>query len=666
MRALVLRLSEGYRSYHDTNQSLLEWIGLVGAIAFPLLYALRFTGKMPPLYDDFALRAVATSSCILLALRRWWPERWRRCYHPFSYGTVLYCLAFMLPLTLLHNQATAPSAVNMVVSVVLIVLLTDWRNTLVMLAFGYALSFMAYWFTATDPRWPVDFLLWWFPVCGVLVAGGGIGKHVEKRAELERLRRVYAGLAGSIAHEVRTPLAQIQHAINQAVARLPPTSDAAQLLMQGQRAVRRGLQAVSITLQQINGRPLNASEFIPLSAARCVSETLNSYAHESAESRERVRLQVDEDFCFLGDQTAFELVLFNLLKNALYYLPVHPGLEVRVRIGRQPQPCVVVRDTGPGIAPSLLLHLFGEFETLGKANGTGLGLAFCRRVMSEFGGTIECRSELGSFTEFTLSFPALKATHATRPQPPEATSCVLSGRTMLVVDDQALNRSVAEALLREKGAKVLQAEHGEQALDLLRGGCLPDAILMDVNMPGLDGLATTRCLRTLAGAAGRVPVLAVTANDSPAQEAAAREAGMQAMLGKPLDPLALEREFKKVLGDEALFPTNRSPALLNTQRLADFRRLGLIDELLPEGLARIRCHLDTLRAAIARNDGTAELQALHSLLGLTGEVGAQALQARVRHHYELRLKHQAIGATLADVTVLENLLLATERALTEG
>jgi len=141
---------------------------------------------------------------------------------------------------------------------------------------------------------------------------------------------------------------------------------------------------------------------------------------------------------------------------------------------------------------------------------------------------------------------------------------------------------------------------------------------------------------------------------------------MQAMLGKPLDPLALEREFKKVLGDEALFPTNRSPALLNTQRLADFRRLGLIDELLPEGLARIRCHLDTLRAAIARNDGTAELQALHSLLGLTGEVGAQALQARVRHHYELRLKHQAIGATLADVTVLENLLLATERALTEG
>jgi hypothetical protein len=160
MRSLILRLSKGYRSYHETNQSLLEWIGVVGAIAFPLLYSLRLTGRMPPLYDDFAFRAVATISCLLLALRRWWPERLRPYYRPFSYCAVLYCLAFMLPLTLLHNQATTPSAVNMVVSVVLIVLLTDWRNTLVMLICGYTLSTTVYWLTATDPRWPMDFLLW--------------------------------------------------------------------------------------------------------------------------------------------------------------------------------------------------------------------------------------------------------------------------------------------------------------------------------------------------------------------------------------------------------------------------------------------------------------------------------------------------------------------------
>lgn len=546
MHALMLRLTEGYRSYHETNQSLLEWIGVVGAVAFPVLYALRFTGKMPPLYDDLPWRVVATLGCVLLALRRWWPVRLQPYYRPFSYAIVLYGLAFLLPLTLLHNGATTPAAVNMVVSVVLIVLLTDWRNTLVMLACGYTLSAVVFGLTVTDAQWPVDFLLWWFPVCGVLVAGGSIGKYVEKRAELDRLQRLYAGLAGSIAHEVRTPLAQIQHAIDQATARLPPACDAAALLAQAQQAVRRSLQAVAITLQQIGGKPLNTEHFVPLSAARCVSRILDSYAYESALARDSVRLRVDEDFCFLGEETAFELVLFNLLKNALYYLPLRPHMNVQVRIACQPTPRIVVRDTGPGIEPSLLPCLFAEFETRGKAQGTGLGLAFCRRVVNAFGGTIECRSALGHFTEFTLALPRLAPQEDKEAAPCDTRPSSLSGRTMLVVDDEAFNRAVAKALLDDMGVNVVQAEHGEQALAMLRDGCLPDAILMDVNMPGLDGMATTRQLRALPSAAGRVPVLAVTANDSPTQQASASDAGMQALLAKPIDPRALQEALSKL------------------------------------------------------------------------------------------------------------------------
>lgn len=558
MRSLILRLSEGYKTYHETNPALLEWIGVIGAIAFPLLYALRLTGEMPPLYDDIAFRVMATIGCILLALRRRWPTRLQRHYLLFSYCVVLYCLAFLLPLTLLHNEANTPSAVNMVMGVVLIVLLSDWRNTLVILTFGYTLSAAVYWFTADHPIWPREFLLWWFPVLGVLVAGGGIGRHMEKRAEQERLRRVY-GLAGSIAHEVRTPFAQIQHAIDQATARLPPTCDAVQMLMQGQHAVRRGLQAVAITLQQVHGKPLNTDDFVPLSAARCVSRIVDSYAYESIQTRERVHLQVDEDFHFRGDETAFELVLFNLLKNALYYLPLHPHMDIRIRIARHPKPCIVFRDTGPGIDPSLLPRLFGEFETSGKAQGTGLGLAFCRRVMHSFGGTIECRSELGSFTEFTLSLPMLPPQEHKNPTPIDDVSCALRSRTLLVVDDQEFNRAAAQALLGVMGAKVVQAEHGEQALDILRGGCLPDAILMDVNMPGLDGMATTRLLRSLPGAAGRLPVLAVTANDSPTEQVRARDAGMQALLVKPIEPDALIRELTKLIDGDA--PTSATGSL---------------------------------------------------------------------------------------------------------
>ena len=123
----------------------------------------------------------------------------------------------------------------------------------------------------------------------------------------------------------------------------------------------------------------------------------------------RARVVVIElnDFTFRGEETSFILILFNLIKNALYYLPTHPSITVTVTIdGRNPDR-VVVRDTGPGIAPEQVGRLFEEFQTAGKSEGTGLGLAFCRRAMRAFGGDITCRSRLGEFTEFTLSFPAV-------------------------------------------------------------------------------------------------------------------------------------------------------------------------------------------------------------------------------------------------------------------
>jgi two-component system, CAI-1 autoinducer sensor kinase/phosphatase CqsS len=113
MRKLIDDLVEGYRSHHDTNATLLEWIGVVGVIAFPVLYLLRFTGNLPPLYDDLGFRLVAAGLCLLLALRRWWPAKLRPYYLGSSYLTVFYCLAFFLPFTLLQNKAATPSVANM-------------------------------------------------------------------------------------------------------------------------------------------------------------------------------------------------------------------------------------------------------------------------------------------------------------------------------------------------------------------------------------------------------------------------------------------------------------------------------------------------------------------------------------------------------------------------
>lgn len=549
MTILLKGLFARYLHHHEGNQSLLEWVGVIGTIAFPLLYLMRLNSKFPVLYDDLPWRAVATILCALLALRRWWPASMRRYYLSYSYVTVFYCLAFLLPFTLLHNKAITPSAVNMVLSAMLIILLTDWRNTLIMLIGGYASSVTIFRLTTSNPQLPIEFIIWWVPLCGVLVACGSVSKYVEKRSELERMRRLYAGLAGSIAHEMRTPLAQIQHALRCIDAEVSKGSKAARAVQQGQTAINRGLQSISMTLQQISLRNPQPSELRTLSAEQCVRKALDDYAYDSSQARNHVRLHVKKDFQLRGNTTTLELVLFNLLKNALYYLPLHPHMEVSITVTAKPTPSIVVRDTGPGIAPDLVPRLFEEFQTHGKADGTGLGLAFCRRTLREWGGDIQCRSEEGRFTEFTMSFVAAPASSSASPATVALTRprLPMTGRTVLIVDDQRFNRTVARALVSDLGLNTLEAEHGQQALDMLQQGTVPDVVLMDVNMPGLDGMATARLLRDIPGVAGLVPVFALTANDSPAVREAAREAGMQGVLAKPIDVQALKRALATVL-----------------------------------------------------------------------------------------------------------------------
>lgn len=232
-------------------------------------------------------------------------------------------------------------------------------------------------------------------------------------------------LAGSIAHEMKNPLSKIQYHFERIDADLfdldtssliPYASSEMKTIYQNicevKSAVQLGSKFIEVILNELQGGRINSESFRLFSARDLISQSLHDYNFEDADSKYAISLESDSDFIFKGNDTLYSFIIFNLLNNSLFYLTQHPDMKVNIKLcpGKE-QNTVIFTDTGPGIDADHLPCIFDEMYTSGKNNGNGLGLAYCKRVMTAFGGDITCRSELGKFTEFTLSFPSLSSTY---------------------------------------------------------------------------------------------------------------------------------------------------------------------------------------------------------------------------------------------------------------
>ncbi|MCA3252564.1 MAG: ATP-binding protein [Rubrivivax sp.] len=239
----------------------------------------------------------------------------------------------------------------------------------------------------------------------------------------------------------------------------------------------------------------------------------------------------------LVDASRVKQVLHNLIGNAIKFTP---SGEVRVRVERPSvgRLAFSVRDSGPGIAAADQERIFDAFERLsatGHVPGSGLGLAIARRLARAMGGDVTCSSTPGEGAcfVFTLAAPEAAAPAAS-PRQDELPSGLLQGCRVLVVDDNEVNAVVARSMLELMGATIEAACNGEEALERLAHGHF-DVVLMDCQMPVLDGFEATRRWRARERERGgrRLPIVGVTANASPADRAACHDAGMDAHLAKP-------------------------------------------------------------------------------------------------------------------------------------
>jgi PAS domain S-box-containing protein len=394
-----------------------------------------------------------------------------------------------------------------------------------------------------------------------------VGAHTDitrRRASQEELRRAKeAAQAGSdaksaflanVSHEIRTPLTAIL-----GYAELLRDQDLSpEKRMQWVEVIRRnGQHLVSLIsglldLAKIEAGKVNVQR-APCDLSQLASELAVLFRPQAAAKGLRFQMAVPERLpALLTDATLLRQILANLLDNAVKFTPRGESVMLRMALADSGQIVFEVIDTGIGIAPEQLPKLFQPFvqadeSTTRRFGGTGLGLAISRRLARVLGGEIQVRSALGQGATFTLSLP-LESAATPETKVPAQPSQPLPACRILLAEDGIDNQLLISHILEKHGAAVDLANDGSEAIRkaiLAQADNQPyDLILMDIQMPGTDGNAATRLLRTKNI---RTPIIALSAAAMAQNREQSLAAGCDDFLIKPIEPETLLEAIRRWL-----------------------------------------------------------------------------------------------------------------------
>jgi signal transduction histidine kinase/ligand-binding sensor domain-containing protein/DNA-binding response OmpR family regulator len=457
----------------------------------------------------------------------------------------------------------------------------------------------------------------------------------RQAAALRELDEVKTRFFAHINHELRTPLTLIAGPLDELLR-----DDAAGALRPSLEVMRRNAHRLRrltdqiLDLERASAGQVRA-DLRPTDLAALAERTLDAF--RSASSRRRLALEADGPAVALADAELMETVLTNLLSNAVKF--TDDGGRVEVRVARRGEAVeLVVADDGVGIAEGDLPRVFDRFyrvESPGSRprEGTGLGLALVRELVALQGGRIEVESRLGEGTRFRVSLPAAAgdaAPSATGDRvrreaallvEPAAADDADDGRPrVLVVDDNAdLRRWVGEVLSTRYA--IVYAADGDAGLAVARAA-LPDLVVADVMMPGLDGFALSRALEADPDT-GSIPVLLLTGRGGRESEIEGLRSGAVDYLTKPFDAEVLRARVEAIVG--------RRARLREALRAEVARALPAVapEPEPPVAVAAPSELLDRARAFVAEHidDETLDVPALARALGMSRATLARKLEA---------------------------------------
>jgi hemerythrin-like metal-binding protein/PAS domain S-box-containing protein len=495
----------------------------------------------------------------------------------------------------------------------------------------------------------------------------------------------------NMSHELRTPLSAVIGMANLArgISTEPRLRDYLN------KIAKSGQHLNSIINELLDLSKITAGrmelEIIPFSLRKVNAHAESVMSHRAAEKGLKLATLIDDAVpdLVLGDPTRVTQIFLNLIGNAIKFTEAG---QVTVRIGLQASEenrvCLAIdfEDTGIGMRPEHLEQLFKPFSQADatvsrKFGGTGLGLTISRRLAEMMDGDISVTSIEGSGTTFKLrlwlGLGNAVDLQSAEPEADEVLPKRYQDARILVADDQPLNREIVEALLAEVGIVPRMTENGQQALDILTesGPDAFDLVLMDIQMPVMDGLTATRALRSLAGFE-KLPIIAMTAHTMTHEQKVNAAAGMNDHIGKPFDNAGFYRTLAKwipLAKQKTTGATDALPAKLEAlheagNELSSLRGVDVAAALarfcgnevsyrrwLTEFVATAGVVPGQMRSEIAAGHGETAAKTVHAFKGRVGMLGMTGLHGMAS---ELEL-------VLHDGTPADELLARLERSVRE-